>query len=112
MEHVQQPTPVAEVGEAGLVVEVVSLGGPPPGEVVAAVVIQLVESDDEVPHPGGGQVGPHQDRAQGDRQDTVQQEVHRVTIGSGQGYRSSPVVMLLYYNLLSEDQGPWSLCTL
>ena len=93
MDHVQQPAPVTEVGEAGLVVEVVSLGGPAPGEVVAAVVIQLVESDDEVPDPGGGEVGPDQDRAQGHRQHAVQQEVYRVTVGSGDRHGSFPLVM-------------------
>ena len=95
MQNVQQPSPVSKVGEASFVVEVVSLGGPAPGEVVPAVVTQLVESDDEVPDPGGGQVGPHQDRAQGHRQHAVQQEVYRVTVGGSQSYWSLPVVMLL-----------------
>ena len=112
MQSVHHPAPVAVVPVPNPVVELVALVGPHQRELVAAVVHDGVESDDEVPHPGGGQVGPHQDRAQGDGQDTVQQEVHRVTVCCGQGYWSSPVVMLLYYNLFSEDQGPWSLCTL
>ena len=93
MDYVQQPAPVTEVGEAGLVVEVVSLGGPAPGEVVAAVVIQLVESDDEVPHPGGGHVTPGQERTQTYRDRGNEKPVYRVTVGSGDRHGSFPLVM-------------------
>ena len=72
------------------------LGGPQPGQVEAAVVVELVEGDDEVPEPGGGEVGPHQDGAQGDGQHAVEEEVQRVTVGCGHSYGSPPVVVALW----------------
>ena len=42
---------------------------------IAAVVIELMESDDDVPDPGSAKVGPDQDGAEGHGHHTVQQEV-------------------------------------
>ena len=61
------------------------------------MVIQLVESDDEVPDPGGGDVGPHQHRAQGHGQHAVKEEVHGVTVGCSRSYGSLPVVVSLWW---------------
>ena len=72
---------------------VVCLGGSQPGQVVTTVVVELVAGDDEVPQPGGGDVGPHQDGAQGDGQHAVKEEVHGVTVGCSSSYGSLPVVV-------------------
>ena len=77
-------------------------------QVLTRVVVELVECDDGVPEPGGGEVGAEEDGAEGDRQDAVQQEVNRVparcnhnevlsnlvkiTTGGG-GYGSAPGVV-------------------
>ena len=101
VEDVQQAGPVTIVGQASPVVVVVGLGRPQPGQVVAAVVVQLVAGDDEVPQPGGGDVGPHQDGAQGDGQHAVKEEVHGVTVGCSCRYGGLPVVVRLGFGLLS-----------
>ena len=72
---------------------VVGLGRPQPRQVEAAVVVELVEGDDEVPQPGRGEVGPHQDGAQRDGQHAVEEEIYRVTVGRGHSYRGLPVVV-------------------
>ena len=96
VEDVQEAGPVTIVGQASPVVVVVGLGRPQPGQVVAAVVVQLVAGDDEVPQPGGGEVGPHHHGAQGDGQHAVKEEVHRVPVGCSCSYGSLPVVMGLW----------------
>ena len=75
MENIQQPTPVTKVGQPSLVVIVVSLGWSDPGKVIAAVVIELMESDDDVPDPGSAKVGPDQDGAEGHGHHAVEHEV-------------------------------------
>ena len=96
VDHIQEAAPVPIVGPPSPVVVVVGLGRPQPGQVEAAVVVELVEGDDEVPEPGGGEVGPHQDGAQGDGQHAVEEEVQRVTVGCGNSYGSPPVVVALW----------------
>ena len=93
VENIQEAAPVTKVSQPSPVVIVVRLGGPQPGQVVTAVVIQLVESDDQVPHPGGGEVGPHHHGAQGHCQHAVKEEVQGVTVGCSSSYGSLPVVV-------------------
>ena len=61
VENIQQPAPVPKVPSAHPVVIVMSLGGSEPGEVKPRVIIELVQGDDQVPEPGGAQVGPDKD---------------------------------------------------
>ena len=93
VDHIQEAAPVPIVGPPSPVVVVVGLGRPQPGQVEAAVVVELVEGDDEVPQPGRGEVGPHQDGAQRDGQHAVEEEIYRVTVGRGHSYRGLPVVV-------------------
>ena len=62
---------------------------------VAAVVHDGVEADDEVPHPGGADVAARQEGPEADGQSGHQQTVHRVTVRGGGRDGSSPVVVSL-----------------
>ena len=93
MQSVHHPAPVPVVPVPNPVVELVALVGPHQRELVAAVVHDGVESDDEVPHPGGGHVTPGQERTQTYRDRGNEKPVYRVTVGSGDRHGSLPLVM-------------------
>ena len=95
MEHIQQPAPVAIVTRPHPMVVVMSLWGPYPRQVEPGVVIELMQGDDQVPDPGGGDVGPHKDGPNRHREDAVEEEVYRVAVSCGQSYGGFPLVMAL-----------------
>ena len=76
-------------------VVVMSLWGPHPGQVEPGVVVELMHGDDQVPDPGGGDVGPHKNWSNRHREDTVEEEVHWVTISCCQSYGGFPLVVAL-----------------
>ena len=95
MQSVHHPAPVAVVPVPNPVVELVALVGPHQRELVAAVVHDGVEGDDEVPDPGGGDVAASQEGADADGKSGHQDSVHRVAVASSGGYGSSELVMVL-----------------
>ena len=74
-------------------VVVMSLRGPHPRQVEPGVVIELMQGDDQVPDPGGGDVGPHKDGPNRHREHTVEEEVYWMAISCGQSYGGFSLVI-------------------
>jgi hypothetical protein len=54
-----------------------------------------MEGDDQVPDPGGGDVGPDQDGSHRHGEDTVEEEVYWMTISCCCCYGGFPLMMAL-----------------